>query len=113
MLGPKQRLSAILLILFLALAPAACGKGLEHDTGTSTIPSQTESQGAARERAYEDLIGQLEKKGYRVTQEEAEPDILQGDRRWLTLGDGENLSVYLYEDQTAMERDASFVSQMA
>ena len=99
------------MTLLLALSLAACGEKLEHGTGTGTAPSQSESVEVTRERAYEGLIDQLEKKGYSVVEEEVGPDVLQGDRRWLILDKGENLTVYLYEDQAAMEKDASYVSK--
>ncbi|HHX30597.1 MAG TPA: hypothetical protein GX720_05155 [Clostridiaceae bacterium] len=108
---PKHLLPIILMTLLLALSLAACGEKLEHGTGTGTAPSQSESVEVTRERAYEGLIDQLEKKGYSVVEEEVGPDVLQGDRRWLILDEGENLTVYLYEDQAAMEKDASYVSK--
>lgn len=38
-------------------------------------------------------------------------DILQGKRKWLTINEKENISVYLYESSEKMEEDASYINE--
>ena len=47
--------------------------------------------------AYNDLITNLEKKDFNVIAEDVEENILQGQRKWLTINENENISAYLYE----------------
>ena len=44
--------------------------------------------------AYNDLITNLEKKGFNVIAEDVKEDILQGQRKLLTINENENISVY-------------------
>ncbi|HEY8363249.1 MAG TPA: hypothetical protein VIK77_10250 [Tissierellaceae bacterium] len=60
--------------------------------------------------AYEKLIKGLENMGYKVESKDVEKSILSGERKWLTLNENENISVYLYENNEKMEEDASYLS---
>ncbi|NLA82015.1 MAG: hypothetical protein GX849_04195 [Clostridiaceae bacterium] len=60
-------------------------------------------------KAYEKLIITLEEKGFSVISEDVEESILQGQRKWLTLNDRENISVYFYETDKEMEEDAAYI----
>ncbi len=60
--------------------------------------------------AYEKLVSNLEKMGYKVEAEDVEKSILSGQRKWLTLNGSENITVYLYETNDKMEKDASYIS---
>jgi len=60
--------------------------------------------------AYERLISNLENMGYVVEVEDVEKSILKGERKWLTLNGSDNISVYLYESNHKMEKDASYIS---
>lgn len=59
--------------------------------------------------AYKDLITNLEEMDFSIAAEDVEKDILQGQRKWLTINENENISVYLYENSEKMEEDASYV----
>jgi type IV pilus biogenesis protein CpaD/CtpE len=60
--------------------------------------------------AYNELITNLEKMGFNIIAEDVEEDIiLQGQRKWLTINENENISVYLYESSEKMEEDASYI----
>lgn len=61
--------------------------------------------------AYKDLITNLEKMDFSIAVEDVEKDILQGQRKWLTINENENISVYLYESSEKMEEDASYVDK--
>jgi hypothetical protein len=61
--------------------------------------------------AYNDLITNLEKKDFNVIAEDVEENILQGQRKWLTINENENISVYLYESSEKMEKDASRIDK--
>jgi len=61
--------------------------------------------------AYNDLITNLEKMDFHVIEEDVEEDILQGQRKWLTINENENISVYLYESSEKMEEDASYIDE--
>ncbi len=61
------------------------------------------------EKAYEDFIIKLEDMNFNVTAEDAGKDILEGERRWVTVNETENISVYLYESSRSMEKDASYI----
>lgn len=61
--------------------------------------------------AYNDLITNLEKADFNVIAEDVEKDILQGQRKWLTINENENISVYLYESSEKMEEDASYIHE--
>ncbi len=61
--------------------------------------------------AYEDLITNLEKMDFNIAAEDVEKDILQGQRKWLTINENENITVYLYESNEKMEEDASYIDK--
>lgn len=82
----------ILLLLIAILSLFACSKKV----------SITE---------YEQLILNLEDVGFSVVVEDVGEDILQGQRKWLTINDEENISVYLYENSQKMEEDASYINE--
>ena len=63
---------------------------------------------AMDQKAYERLISKLEEKGFSVIADDVEESILQGQRKWLTLNDRENISVYFYETDKEMEEDAAY-----
>lgn len=63
------------------------------------------------ETAYKDLITNLEKLDFSIAEEDVEKDILQGQRKWLTINENENISVYLYDSSEKMEEDASYVDK--
>lgn len=48
---------------------------------------------------------------FNVTEEDVDEDILQGQRKWLTINENENISVYLYESSEKMEEDASYIHE--
>lgn len=60
--------------------------------------------------AYEELVRNLENRGYTIETEDVEESILLGKRKWLTINGSENISVYLYESNDEMEKDASYLS---
>ena len=59
--------------------------------------------------AYNDFITKLEEMDFSVTSEDVDEDILQGERKWLTINKTENISVYFYESNAKMEKDASYI----
>lgn len=61
--------------------------------------------------AYEEFIIKLENMGYTIELEDVEESILLGERKWLTVDGSENISVYLYESNEKMEKDASYLSE--
>lgn len=61
--------------------------------------------------AYNELITNLEKMDFNIIAEDVEEDILQGQRKWLTINEKENISVYLYESSEKMEEDASYIHE--
>lgn len=63
------------------------------------------------ETAYNDLITNLEKMDFSIIAEDVEEDILQGQRKWLTINEKENITVYLYESNEMMEEDASYIHE--
>ena len=63
------------------------------------------------ESAYNDFITKLDEKDFEVVGKDVEEDILKGERKWLTIDDSENLSVYLYERNEKMEEDASYIDE--
>lgn len=60
---------------------------------------------------YEKLILNLEDISFSVVEEDVGEDILQGQRKWLTINDEENISVYLYKNSEKMEEDASYIHE--
>lgn len=63
------------------------------------------------ETAYNDLITNLEKMNFKVGTEDVEENIFKGQRKWLTINEKENISVYLYESSEKMEEDASRIDK--
>ena len=61
--------------------------------------------------AYNELITNLEKKNFNIIAEDVEEDILQGQRKWLTINENENISIYLYGSSEKMEEDASYIHE--
>lgn len=61
--------------------------------------------------AYEELIISLENMGFKINAEDVEEDILLGQRKWITINENDNISVYLYEDSEKMEEDASYIHE--
>lgn len=60
--------------------------------------------------AYEELVKNLQSKGYTIDAEDVEKSILSGERKWLTIDGSENISVYLYGSNAEMEKDASYLA---
>ena len=60
---------------------------------------------------YNELITNLEKMDFNIIAEDVEEDILQGKRKWITINEKENISVYLYESNEKMEEDASYIHE--
>lgn len=110
---PKPLLSAILMILVLAPSLTACVGDCEPQPMVTIRPPETESGKVLleEERACRDLIANLESRQFQVNAKEVEGDIFQGRRKLLTLNGSDSLSVCLYENETAMEKDTSFVSK--
>ena len=63
------------------------------------------------EATYNRLLTELREMGYDVDAKSVQVDILQGQRRWLTIDETENISVYLYESPGKMEKDASYIDE--
>jgi len=61
------------------------------------------------ETAYNDFIAKLEEMDFSVASEDVDENILQGERKWLTINETENISVYFYESNAKMEKDASYI----
>jgi len=59
--------------------------------------------------AYNDFITKLEEMDFSVISEDVDEDILQGERKWLTINETENISVYFYSSNAKMEKDASYI----
>ena len=113
MLRLKHLLSMALVILVLTVFLSACtNKGLTPETDTSTATTETDVKEAPveTEAAYRALVAGLEKRGFSIDAKDAEKDILQGQRKWLTVDGGQGLSVYLYKDGAEMEKDAAFIN---
>jgi hypothetical protein len=60
--------------------------------------------------SYDKLITALEQKGLSVESMEVEKDILAGKRKYVTIDEKDNISVYLYINDKAMEKDAGYIS---
>ena len=63
------------------------------------------------DKTYNDLVANFEKMNFNVVSEDVEESILQGQRKWLTIDENENISVYLYENKEKMEKDSSYLSK--
>ena len=61
--------------------------------------------------AYNELITNLEKMDFNIIAEDVEEDILQWQRKWITINEKENISVYLYESSEKMGEDASYIHE--
>lgn len=81
---------SILLFVMLSISFWGCSKQIE-------------------EKTYLDFITKLNKLNFKIEAEDVEEDILQGQRKWLTLNEEEHISVYLYENNEKMEEDASYI----
>lgn len=82
---------SILLFIILTISQLGCS-------------NQTE------EKTYLDFINKLNELNFKIEAEDVEEDILQGQRKWLTLNEEEHISVYLYENNEKMEEDASCIN---
>ena len=85
---PRLLLSMGLMILILAVCLSACSTGSPPETDPSASVAE-------REDTYRKLIAGLEARGFKVDEEDVEEDILEGQRRMLTLDGGERLWPYL------------------
>lgn len=81
----------ILLLVLIAIGISSCSKEISYT-------------------AYEELIINLEDMGFTVEVEDVEEDILLGQRKWLTINENDNITVYLYNSNEKMEEDASSIS---
>lgn len=63
------------------------------------------------EEAYNHFITRMEEMNFNVKAEDAGKDILEGERKWVTVNETENISVYLYEDNRSMEKDSSYIDE--
>ena len=81
----------ILLLVFIVATFSSCSKQISYT-------------------AYEELIVNLEDMGFIVDTRGVEESILAGERKWLTINENDNLSVYLYENSNKMEEDAAYLS---
>lgn len=81
---------SILLLVMLTTALLGCNHRIE-------------------EKTYLDFVAKLKELHFKVEAEDAEDDILQGKRKWLTVNEDEHLAVYLYESSEKMEEDASYL----
>lgn len=88
----KQKIKSILLLLVMTTSLLGCTKEISNT-------------------AYNDFITKLENKGYKVDAKDVDEDILEGKRKWLTLDETDNITVYLYESDKKMEEDASYVDE--
>ncbi len=87
-----KKIVLIIILIITAIFAFACSKQIS-DT------------------AYKDLITNFEKMDFSITAEDVDKDILQGQRKWLTINENENISVFLYESNEKMEEDASYVNK--
>ena len=60
---------------------------------------------------YNELITSLKTMGFNVNEEDVGEDILQGQRKWLTINDKDHISVYIYDSDEKMEEDASYIHE--
>ena len=60
--------------------------------------------------SYDKLVRDLENKGYTVKTEDTAKNILNGERKWLTINEKEHITVFLYPSTTSMKKDASYIS---
>ena len=90
----KKTMSALLCITILLFTVIGCNR--------SEVSSYV---------AYEELISNLNNKGYTVKEEEVEKSILDGERKLLTLNGNEHISIYVYDNVESMKKDASYISE--
>ncbi|WFR54825.1 hypothetical protein QA584_14485 [Anaerocolumna sp. AGMB13025] len=60
--------------------------------------------------SYDKLMAVLEHKGFSIDSKAVDKDILEGIRNYVTIDEKDNISVYLYKNNKAMERDAGYIS---
>ena len=89
----KKIIFAILCVIILLLTLIGCNRSAQISYD-----------------AYEKLVRNLENKGFTIETEDVEESILLGERKWLTLNGSDNISVYLYENNDRMEKDAPYLS---
>lgn len=87
-----KKSSAVLLLVMTVLLLLGCRKEISEAT-------------------YNRLLTELGEMGYDVDAKSVQEDILQGQRKWLTMDETENISVYLYESPGQMEKDASYIDE--
>jgi len=87
-----KKTKVTLLLMFIVVVLSSCSKQIS-------------------ETAYNGLITNLEKMDFNIIAEDVEEDILQGQRKWLIINEKENISVYLYESNEDMEKDASRIGK--
>lgn len=87
-----KKLRQILLLIIIILVLSSCSKQISYN-------------------AYDKLIISLEGTGYTVEAKDAEESIYMGERKWLTVDETDNISVYIYESNEKMEKDASYISE--
>jgi len=56
------------------------------------------------------VIAELESSGFVVEVQDVEKDILNGERKWLTIDQKENVSIFIYYNKNEMEEDADRIS---
>ena len=89
----KKIIFAILCVIILLLTLIGCNRSAQISYD-----------------AYEELVRNLENTGFTIEAEDVEESILIGERKWLTLNGSDNISVYLYENNDRMEKDAPYLS---
>lgn len=60
--------------------------------------------------AYDEFITKLENMDFTIDSKDEETSILAGRRKWLTINKNDNITVYLYESNSKMEKDAGYLS---
>jgi len=81
----------ILLLVFIVATLSSCSKQISYT-------------------AYEELILNFEDIGFTIDARDVEEHILAGERKWLTINESDNISVFIYENSDEMEKDASYIS---
>jgi hypothetical protein len=56
------------------------------------------------------VIAELKNRGFDVDVKDVEKDILDGERKWLTIDQKENISIFIYYNKKEMEEDADCIS---
>lgn len=60
---------------------------------------------------YHKVIKELKQDGFSVTESDTKKDILEGERKWLTINQTENIAIYIYGNNQLMEEDAGRLSK--